>query len=125
MRTAFTALATLLFALTALSTPVAEAEAEEGLREHHHHHHHHHHHSTVTVKHHHTSTKYEAPAPAATHKHKHQQHDSESTGSSSEDSLPSGDSGAPGSDEQSVLDRHNKYRKKHGVSPLEWSDSLA
>ena len=104
MRTSF-ALATLLLALTAVAAPVADGEASLEKREPHGHHHHGGHGSGYSSS---------ASTGASTHS---------STSSSS--SLSSGDSSGLDSDEQSVLDSHNKYRALHSAPPLTWSSDLA
>ena len=130
MRTTFV-FATLLFALTAVCAPVADAEAEPGLEKREHHRHVEY--ETVTVKHHHTVTKHDDPTPTPFHtqkrKHKHDSDSSEDSPKSSHKkpshSSSSGHSSVSGSDDASVLDSHNAYRAKHGVNPLEWDDNLA
>lgn len=88
-------LATLLFAIAAIAAPVADAEA--GLEKRHYHQYQ----ATGT-----------APAPAP-------------TGTGSSGSSSSGDSSGLDSDEQSVLDTHNKYRSQHSADPLTWNSDLA
>jgi uncharacterized protein YkwD len=147
------AFAALLFALSAVAAPVADADAALEKREPHvavADRHVHVDCETTTVKRQHTS--YVTPAPPS-HHHK-------SGPSSDDDSKPKGKSGkkgskgededknskkgsrkgskasddsspyssssyAPDQDSQSMLDAHNKFRSKHGVSEYSWSDELA
>ena len=151
------AFASLLFALSAVAAPVADADAALEKREPHvavADRHVHVDCETTTVKRQHTS--YVTPAP---HSHHHKSgpssdDDSKPKSSSkkgsrkgskddsskkgkgkkgsrkgskaSDDSSPySSSSYAPDADSQSMLDAHNRFRSKHGVSEYSWSDELA
>ena len=154
MRTTFvSALATLLFAASAVAAPVADVEADNALEKREHFvtvtvHHPHVSVETYTVHHKHTITHYVQPPPPAytppapednsgnsgnpkgsghNNKHNNNNPGTSNTDSSSSDSSYSGSSGsgAPDSDAQTMLDAHNKYRALHSAPSLTWNENLA